>query len=51
MTFDIYEWEPKHTKAAFVCILAVFLVICFHKEERRWLAAGLGVAAGILGFV
>jgi len=51
MTFDVFTWETKHTKALFICILAVLLVILFHKEERRMMAAGLGVAAAILGFV
>lgn len=50
MTLDIFKWETKHTKAAIVCVLAIVLVCIFHKEERRWLAAGLGVAAAILGF-
>lgn len=50
MTFDAFKWETKHTKAAFICVLAVTLVIFFHKEERRMIGAGLGVAAAILSF-
>lgn len=51
MTVDIWEWEVKHTKAVVVCIVAIVAVVIFHREERKWIAAGLGVAAGILGFL
>lgn len=50
MTLDIWQWETKHTKAAVVCVVAIAVVVFFHKEERKWLAAGLGVAAAVLGF-
>lgn len=50
MTFDVFEWETKHTKAVVICILVIAAVVFFHKEERRWIAAGLGVAAAVLGF-
>jgi len=51
MTFDAFTWETKHTKALFIAVLAIVLVVIFHKEERRMMAAGLGVAAAILGFL
>jgi hypothetical protein len=50
MTLDVWKWEAKHTKAVLVCVLVIAAVIFFHKEERGYLAAGLGVAPAILGF-
>lgn len=50
MTFDAFHWESKHTRAALICVAVIAAVVFFHKEERRWIAGGLGVAAAILGF-
>lgn len=50
MTLDVFTWEAKHTKAVIICIVAIAAVILFHKEERKWIAGGLGVAAAVLSF-
>lgn len=51
MTIDVFQWEGKHTRAVIVIAFVVLAAILFHREERKWLSAVLGVGAAATAFL
>lgn len=51
MTFDVFTWEEKHSKAAVIIALAIGGAIFFHKYERKWIAGVMGISAAVIGFM